>query len=76
MTREEALEELKKPLYDPKELFEDKKFIAKKLRLSDEEFEKILNAPKHDFSEFKSHYKFRMRLVKIARFLRKWKIIK
>lgn len=76
MTREEALEELKKPLYDPKELLEDKKFIAKKLRLSDEEFEKILNAPKHDFSEFKSHYKFRMRLVKIARFLRKWKIIK
>lgn len=66
MTREEAVEELKKPLYDPQELLEDKMFIAKKLRVSDEEFEKILNMPKHDFSEFNSNYKLKTRLSKMA----------
>ncbi len=71
MTREEALEELKKPLYDHQELLEDKKFIAKKLRLSDEEFEKILKLPKHNFSDFKNNYNLRVKLIKIRDFFTK-----
>ena len=43
--REDALEELKKKPYDPVKIEEEKKYIAKKLQISAEEFEKVLNLP-------------------------------
>lgn len=52
MTREEALQELEKPLYDEIELQEEKIYIAKKLGVSDEEFESILAMPKHTYADF------------------------
>lgn len=52
LTRQEALKELEKPLYDEKELKEDKEYIAKKLGVSDMEFENILQMPSHDYSDF------------------------
>lgn len=42
MTRQEALEELKKPPYDPQQLEEDKEYVLKKFGLSEKEFEKIM----------------------------------
>lgn len=54
MTREEALKELEKPLYDPKELEADKEYVLKKLGLSPVEFEKIMKAPVRRHEEFKS----------------------
>lgn len=52
ITREDALRELEKPLYDEKELKEDKEYIAKKLGVSNEEFEQILQMSSHDYSDF------------------------
>lgn len=61
MSRDEALEQLKKPLYDTKLLAEDKIFIAKKLGISLAEFEDLIAQPPRHFSEFKNHQrKFRI----------------
>lgn len=42
MTRDEAIAELKKPLYDPDELRRDKTYVLKKLGFSDDEFDRIM----------------------------------
>jgi len=45
ITREEALEEIKKPLNNPKELEEEKEYVLKKLGLTEEEFQEIMSLP-------------------------------
>ena len=45
MTQEQALEELKKPLYSPEELEQDLDFICKKLDFSRAEFAEIMKKP-------------------------------
>jgi len=45
MTREEALERLKKPLYTPENLKLDKSFVLHTLALSDEEFQELMDLP-------------------------------
>ena len=57
MTREEALEELSKPLYDPEELEQDKAYVLKKLGLTPEWFEDYMKAPPRSHYEFKSDEK-------------------
>ncbi len=59
MSRGDALEALKAPLYDPKLLAEDKIFIAKKLGLPLTEFEVLVNQPVRHFSEFPNHQRKR-----------------
>lgn len=54
ITKEEALQELNRPLYDEKELKEDKFYIAKKLGVTEEEFENILSMPSHNYKDFKN----------------------
>jgi N-acetyl sugar amidotransferase len=54
ISRDEALLELEKPLYDPRELEEDMEYIAKKLSVSLSEFKKIIDGEKHDYSEFRN----------------------
>ncbi len=47
ITREEALEEMKKELYNPELLASDKEFVLKKLGFSEDEFERYMKeAPK------------------------------
>jgi N-acetyl sugar amidotransferase len=61
LSREEALSELEKPLYNPQELEEDMEYIAKKLSLSLGEFKKIMDGEKHHYAEYKNidkAYKF------------------
>jgi N-acetyl sugar amidotransferase len=54
ITRDEALEELSKPMYD-KELYEtDKEFVLKKLGFTRQEFEQYINAPRREHTEFKT----------------------
>lgn len=55
ITKEEALEEMKKPVYDLNQLKEDKDFVLKKLGLSAEEFGKIMKEPIRSHIEFKSY---------------------
>ena len=71
MSREEVLKELNKPLYDEKELKEDKEYIAKKLGVSNEEFEKILQMPSHKYSDFPNMTEKYNRMKKIQNFVSK-----
>lgn len=54
MLKEEAIEELKQPLYDPGELAQDKEYVLKKLGLSMEEFDRIMMMVPRKHEEFKS----------------------
>lgn len=52
MTREQALEEMKNPPYDVSILKVDKEFVLKKLGLSEQDFQSIMNLP------VRSHWDF------------------
>lgn len=52
MTREEALIELEKPLYDQKMMEEYIAIIKKNMGLSDDEFQRIMDAPVHQHAEY------------------------
>ena len=58
ITREDALIELKKPLYEKIELERDKKFVLKKLGFSNEEFDQMMNNKPvaHDFYGSSKNY--------------------
>jgi hypothetical protein len=55
LTREQALEELAKPLYDPRELREDEEFFVKKLGLTRSEFAELMATPVRSWEEFPSN---------------------
>lgn len=52
ITREEALKELKKPLYNKEELEQDKNYVLKKLGLSEKEFEDLMKLPIKKHQEY------------------------
>ena len=52
ITREEALQELEKPLYEEKALKEHLAYVPKKLGLTQEEFEEIMKTPPRLYEEF------------------------
>jgi len=56
ITRDEALKELEKPLYEKQELENDIYYFRKKLGLSKEEFEKIMRVPKRKAIDFPSDF--------------------
>jgi N-acetyl sugar amidotransferase len=61
MTREDALQRLQEPLYEPIELEIDINYICKKLRISREEFDEFMVAKAHQYHEFPnwdSRYQF------------------
>lgn len=62
MTREQALEEMKKPAYDPQMLKDDYAFVLKKLGLTEKEFQDIMALPRKEHLEYdsyqKKHYKY------------------
>lgn len=70
ITREEALEELKKPLYDRTELAEDKLYVSKKLGISEQEFEDLLNAPLGSVDDYDNFNKFMDRARKLKRMVK------
>lgn len=55
MTREEALKEVKKPLYTSEEAEEDLKFVAKKLEMEPKEFKRLMQEPNRKHEDFKNH---------------------
>jgi N-acetyl sugar amidotransferase len=61
MTREEALEELKKPIYDADKLIEDKEYVVKKLGMTEQEFDAYMQEPAKSHLDYPSyltrHYK-------------------
>ncbi|MGY0219466.1 N-acetyl sugar amidotransferase [Endozoicomonadaceae bacterium StTr2] len=54
MTREEALEKLKKPAYDPETIDQDFEYIAHKLDMSVQELRDCFNAPNKTFRDYKN----------------------
>ena len=54
MTREEALEKLKTNPYDTDQMEQDKEYIAKKLGITTEEFDEIINSPAHTPEDYKN----------------------
>jgi asparagine synthase (glutamine-hydrolysing) len=52
MTREEALETLERPLYQPEDLENDIEFLTKKLRISRAEFDELMAVPPRHHTEF------------------------
>lgn len=70
ITRDEALEELKNPPAKEEMLVNDKEYVMKKLGLSTEEFESIMNGSKKTFDEYPNSdklWKSFSKMIKIAR---------
>lgn len=70
MTRAEALRQLSLPLYDEKELAEDKVFVAKKLGLSLTEFEALIQAPARHYTGFPNHQRKRKWASRLYRMIK------
>jgi len=58
MTREEALAEMKKPPFPDDRLAEDRQYVLKKLRLSEEQFQEIMSQPIKRYSDYPNHSTF------------------
>lgn len=56
MTREEALEKLKKPPYDETVALEDMKIIAEELGITVEEFKTMMNEPNKTYKDYKNSF--------------------
>jgi len=73
MTRENALREMGEPPYLQGKLMEDKEYVAKKLGITVEEFERILGTPIRSYKEFPSNdWLFRLKnsvLAHVRKFL-------
>ena len=54
MTRDEALERLKVPPYDPETIADEFKYIATKLNITVEELRSYLNAPNKTYKDYKN----------------------
>jgi len=62
VAREAALEEVKRPTYDPELQLEDRRYVIRKLELTDAEFDTIMAAPRRTFREFRNNYETVRRL--------------
>lgn len=63
MTRDEALAELQKPLYEAQELETDISYFCKKLRITRAQFDGFMIAPVHHYTDFPT-WEGRYRLLK------------
>ena len=71
MTREDALEQMKAPLYDPQLEKEDKAFVMKKLKLDEQQFDEIMAAPTKYYYEYPNNANKVKKLKSILNFFRK-----
>ncbi len=68
ITRDQALEELKKPLYNDDQIQKDINYILKCIDMSRDEFEKIMMQPQHKHEDYKvSNWGFINRLLRKVR---------
>lgn len=52
LTRQQALDQLETPLYDPEELENDIAYFCRKLRISRDEFDRFISDPAHHYTDF------------------------
>lgn len=67
LTKEEAILELEKPLLEKDVLIQDLEYVPKKLGLTDEEFNQIMQAEPKSHFDYKTDKKFRDFLFKLNR---------
>jgi N-acetyl sugar amidotransferase len=67
MTRQEALSELEKPIYDPEELKADKEYVLKKFGLTEAEFERIMQLPVRKHTDFKTDAQLKERYMSLLK---------
>jgi len=72
ITREEALLELEKPLYDLSELAQEKEYVLKKLNLSNAEFDKVMLSKPNKHTDFKTDKTYWDRYFKVIKLLKFW----
>ncbi len=71
ITKEQALEELKKPLYESEtELAQEKHYVLKKLGLSEAEFDSLMAEPARRHEDFKTEIKLWERYFKLINILK------
>lgn len=71
ISREEAMDEIQKPPASPEMLSNDLEYVLKKLRLSQEEFEKILQTQNKTYKDYPNNDKLWKRYRKIIKIARK-----
>lgn len=73
MSKEEAIQELKPPLYEPSVFAQEKEFFLKKLGLSEGEWQSIMNIPRRSHFDFETERPLdeRYKVLKPAKFLYK-----
>lgn len=54
ISREEALARLERPPYDPDQMIQDKEYVAKKLGITVNEFDEIIDGPNHTPMDYKN----------------------
>lgn len=67
ISREKALEELDKHLYDTAQLCQDKEYFLKKLELTEEDFKKVMTEPRREHFSFPSYNK---RFFELSKFIK------
>lgn len=70
MTKQEALMELELPIYNENLLIKDKAFVIKKLGLTNEQFEQIMNEKIKSFEDYPNNSKFIFKLRAFVNYLR------
>jgi N-acetyl sugar amidotransferase len=71
MSRDEALQILSQPPYDPKLLQQDLDFVIKKLDFTVEEFEEIMATPPKSHFDYKHQLPFSLRYPALTKMIRK-----
>lgn len=72
MTREQALEMMDEPVYPENLLIEDRAYVIKKLQMSEQEFEGIMNAPTLTFESYRTNHNVFERAKKLVNATRKY----
>jgi len=68
ISRDYALEELKKPLFNAEQIEFEKIYLLKKLDLSVKQFETIWNSPNRSFKDYPSYFTIMKKFTKISGF--------
>jgi N-acetyl sugar amidotransferase len=74
LTRNEALKKVNELPYNMDELKNDKEYVCKKLEISEEEFEEIMNLPIRSYRDYKTYDNFKRRLNPIIDYLKEKKL--
>jgi hypothetical protein len=67
ISRDEAINQLKQPPYDPEQMERDKFFVLKKLDLTEKDFKKILDNPNRTFMDYPSYYPVLLKFLKVIK---------